>query len=86
RLEPGGQPKELVEWLKKKKTIMSPPKIEKPSDFGLQWRTYYRSLQPFKRLAGEELLQVECTMDEWRKLMKGTKNGFFLLIVTLCWW
>ncbi|TDL14834.1 hypothetical protein BD410DRAFT_166356 [Rickenella mellea] len=86
QLDAKQRPAELTAWLKKQTPDTAPPpSIKNVTDFLARFKAYYYSLQPLKRLAGAKLLKTDCNATDWTRLMKGSRFGFFSLVVSLTW-
>lgn len=56
--------------------------------YAKDYRTWWMYLQPEWRKEGDVWPMKRDVPDgeQWREIVKGGKNGFYLLLVGLCWW
>ncbi|KZP26975.1 hypothetical protein FIBSPDRAFT_661231, partial [Athelia psychrophila] len=66
------------------------PPIRRPSQYGIAWYTWWRTLQPGWRLEGvadgSMVQHGEAGNEDWLKVAKGVLNGFVLVLISLSWW
>ena len=55
-------------------------------EFGTTWMKWWLHLQPEWRGSGLNLSRDIPADGTWTELQKGGPNGFFLLILSYCWW
>ena len=89
RLTNEARPQQVSDWMQRHRQWDKAPIMDKASEFGALWKSWWKILQPEWRTAnggswplGREKPEVE----EWTKLMKGGGNGFLLVLLSLSWW
>ena len=77
-------------WAKKDGDTAFSPLIDNPNEFTVEWRSWWRSLQPASQIGAREwpLLKVGLTLlsADWDALKKGSSRGFVLVLLSLTRW
>lgn len=85
------RPHEIGDWLQygrrgwDKQPLIAATEIDRYSS---DWWKWWAELQPSSRSAENPLLMPRKPPDDgnWPEVMKGTNNGFYMLLVALGWW
>ena len=85
RLPTIDRPEEIHWWIKRKKPVSLPPRVDKPSEFGLTWKNWWTAMQPEWR-KGDPLVKTAPADVDWALLMRGGSNGLALVVMSLSWW
>jgi hypothetical protein len=84
-LDKAERPEEIDHWLKNGRKFNAMPMVN--DEFGAAWMKWWLHLQPEWRGSGPNLSKSDIPEDgSWTELQKGGPNGFFLLILSYCWW
>ena len=77
----------LKTWVGKDKDLEFSPHIKDVGEYGVEWRRWWKSLQPQSRIGACEwpLLKVGWSIEGWDGLSKGSLDGFVLILVSLIW-
>jgi hypothetical protein len=91
RLTKDLRPQQLSDWMQRHRLWNKAPPVDKASKFGATWKAWRKTLQPEWRLPNNEAHQWPLVRDlplnkQWEKLVKGGKNGFALVLLSLTWW
>ncbi|KAH7904230.1 hypothetical protein BJ138DRAFT_964138, partial [Hygrophoropsis aurantiaca] len=88
RLSTTSRPPEIAHWTRRHRVYEKPPVIEKASEFGSTLSAWWTHLQPSWRVpaTGNTLSRTVPEGETWEELMKGGGNGYFTVILALCWW
>ncbi len=63
--------------------------IEDIESYGANWQTWYMSILPNSRVGQRHwppLKQALKDLRDWKDLMKGSKQGVVMLLLSLSWW
>lgn len=87
RISTKARPEEVAWWIKRHKQPSSVPKV-KVIEFGTEWNSWWRAMQPAWRLGDNRLSLGRNTpsTEDWDALARGGSNGLFLVIMALSWW
>ncbi|RPD52122.1 hypothetical protein L226DRAFT_429980, partial [Lentinus tigrinus ALCF2SS1-7] len=84
------RPDEFAQWMKEGRDYEKLPVLTDQAAFGVQWRTWWASLQPTdRRIEGSAtMLQRVVPSDPsmWDILRHGGPCGLFLFVMGLAWW
>jgi hypothetical protein len=86
------RPQILSHWIQCGRKYESQPVIKDLTSFISAWRLWWYSLQPEARKDGLDedatwpLHRVAKDGEMWAEVRKGSKNGFFGIVLTLSWW
>ena|ERR1700733_11372073 len=83
-LDKAKRPEEIDHWLKSGRKFNAMPMVN--DEFGAAWMRWWFHLQPEWRGSGPNLSRDIPGDGTWTELQKGGPNGFFLLILSYCWW
>ncbi len=83
-LDKAKRPDEVDHWLKHGRKFNAMPMVN--GEFGAAWMGWWLHLQPEWRGSGPNLSKDIPEHGSWTELQKGGPNGFFLLILSYCWW
>lgn len=86
-LDKAERPEEIDIWLKNGRKFNAMPNLTNSSSvFGAAWVKWWAHLQPEWRGKGP-VFNCEVPEDAtWTELQKGGPNGFFLILLSYCWW
>ena len=81
------RPEEVNSWLKYGRKYHAMPSVDGTVDkFGDTWMKWWAHLQPEWR-GGNDGFSTDAPDDaDWTELQKGGANGFFLILMSVCWW
>jgi hypothetical protein len=79
---------ELNTWLKNGRKMNLVPDIsDNVATFGDAWMQWWSSLQPEWRGDGPNFSHdIPKSGGGWQELRKGGQNGFYLILLSFCWW
>jgi hypothetical protein len=84
------RPEEIDTWLKHGRKFHAMPLLANTADtFGMAWVEWWAHLQPEWRGEGPDFCTDVAAIPEdapWPELQKGGPNGFFLVLLSYCWW
>jgi len=84
-LDKAERPEEIDHWLKNGRKFNAMPMVN--DEFGAAWMKWWLHLQPEWRGSGPKLSKSDIPEDgSWIELQKGGLNGFFILLLSYCWW
>ena len=80
------RPDEVSAWLKNGRKYHAMPLITSIDGFEDAWLKWWAHLQPECRGKWPELSREISEFGVWQELQKGGPNGFFLILLSYCWW
>ena len=81
------RPQQVSDWMQRHRLWDKAPPMDKASEFGAQWKGWWKALQPEWRVIDSWPLARDGPVDDgWKDLMKGGGNGFVLVLLSLSWW
>jgi hypothetical protein len=80
------RPDEVSTWLKNGHKYQAMPHIASVEKFEDAWLKWWAHLQPECRGEWPELSHDISEFGVWQELEKGGPNGFFLILLSYCWW
>jgi hypothetical protein len=80
------RPDEVSTWLKNGRKYQAMPHIASVEKFEDAWLKWWAHLQPECRGEWPELSREISEFGVWQELEKGGPNGFFLILLSYCWW
>jgi hypothetical protein len=80
------RPDEIGTWLKNGRKYHAMPPIASADNFEDAWLKWWVHLQPECRGEWPELSREISQFSVWQELQKGGPNGFFLILLSYCWW
>jgi hypothetical protein len=83
-LDKAKRPEEIDHWLKNGHKLNAMLMVT--DEFGTTWMRWWLHLQPEWQGSGLNLSRDIPADGTWTELQKGGPNGFFLLILSYCWW
>lgn len=75
--------------MKNGRKYAAPPALGDLEKFAEKWRGWWASMQPAWRKLGDlswPLVRRSHEDEEWPELMRGGKNGFVVVLISLAWW
>jgi hypothetical protein len=61
--------------------------VVKATEFAVEWREWWDTLQPSWRVGGSGTSQRDCPANaDWKVLQRGGSNGIFIILMCLSWW
>jgi hypothetical protein len=91
RLTKDMRPQQLSDWMQRHRLWDKAPPVDKASEFGATWKAWWKTLQPEWRIPDDDahpwpLVRDLPQNERWQKLVKGGRNGFVLVLLSLTWW
>jgi hypothetical protein len=81
------RPDEIRVWLKSGRKLHAMPDITQTvDDFGTAWLKWWNHLQPEWRGEWPNFSYEAPEDGQWQELQKGGPNGFFIILLSYCWW
>ena len=83
------RPEEVNAWIKSGRKMNLLPNIssDNVATFGDAWMQWWSSLQPGWRGEGPNFSRdIPKGGGGWQELRKGGQNGFYLILLSYCWW
>ena len=81
------RPEEINIWLKYGRKLNGMPDLSPSvSEFSAAWKKWWSHLQPEWRGTGPEFSTDIRGFGTWHELQKGGQNGFYLVLLSYCWW
>jgi hypothetical protein len=81
------RPEEMDVWLKSGRKFHAMPDLtNNAAQFGAAWVEWWSHLQPEWRGKGPVFSTNVPEDASWTELQKGGANGFFLILLSYCWW
>ena len=90
RLTKDLRPQQLSDWMQRHRLWDKAPPVDKASEFGATWKAWWKILQPEWQIPDDThpwpLVRDLPPNERWQKLVKGGRNGFVLVLLSLTWW